>query len=1378
MVKPKVFFCTALLACSSALAAWQYDAGAERISDGNWDFGVSVSGDELTVTNYFAGAGDLDFTSLPADTGKRMIAFGNCPNQWGRPGVFYFKNVNLTSVTAPDIKVVGQWTFCFYSSITNLVFGEALQSIESQGCRDLTKLQHFEPSVLPNLTTIGQGAFQGMGSATDPALLESIDLELPALTELPVQLSFSNASIVRSFTAANLTKVMGSDHFLNNAGLRRASLPKLATFVNALRFFKGCTALEEVDLGTTITTLPGDMFNGCTALSLLTLRAPIASVAAGALKDLAPSARVIFYGEAPTFAADSISAVGAEENDCRLKVIPRAGRTSASWQKLVAPQAAKFETYKAKPDYPGDLAFGLIDDGTACSWVMDYDYALLVTTTIDDRTGDTTPAMGPHFDLTDGATVPFSASADEFEVSDVLHGKIAGWKLYTVAADGTRTEIDSDKTLSGSFVYHAGTRYCLEWQADRLHLVTIAGAEGGTVDDETRFVAESEDFVLTATPDGGKSFGMWKGVPAAVCAANPLRMKVTKAMTVTPYFNGKWSYDRDAKTITDGNWTLNVTEPTSGNLAITCTMAGSSGSGILALTSFPEDVPGYHVTELTACQRYQSPFSAETTGGHLTINAFVAPEVTSVGTYTFCQAGAMLECIVLSDNLASVGAYTFWATGGVTRFHPARMPALASVGVRAFCSCGNGTSAELEPIDFDLPSLTQITVNEVFNSAPIVRSIRADALTTVTGTDVFSNSKNLRRIVLPKLATVTGGSLCKGSLALGEAEIGGTLTTLPANAFSGCTALSNVVIKAPVSTVAAGALKNIAPFAKVVFTGDAPAFESDSLSATDAEAKDCRVSVCAVTASSSPTWAAAVAPQAETFEAYKTKPDYPGADAFGLFYDGTAYSWAVRYDYSLQITAAAGEYGTVSPDYGFHFGYADGETIPFSAPAGDFDQTDLVRVHYVGWTLYTVAADGSLTEVGSDDTLSGSFTYRSGKCYRLVWKTANKHKVTVTPAAGGTIDGGTQYVEEGEDLVLAATPDAGNGFGAWLGVPAAFCAMNPLRMPVTKSMSLTPYFNGKWSYDDEAKTITDGNWTLNVTEDASGNLTITTTVEGTAGSGILALTSFPTDVPGHHVTAFGTSYRNNSLFSSENKAGYHVLAAVVAPEVTSIGDWFFYMPGTQFELAAFSADMTYIGGWAFWNANGVTRFFPGRMEKLTKFGNNRPFNNLGGAVAEGLEPVDFVMPALKSVTPEAFATSKMVASVTATGVTSVAAQAFDACPSLTNVVFGKVLTSLGDYALRKLPGGATVHLPGRHAPTLGAGAIYSENASNRARILIRRNYPGSGWDDLLTPLTEEDLAREDYPGEMTLGTVQAAGTAYSAWLVETKPRTGLLLMVR
>ena len=285
---------------------------------------------------------------------------------------------------------------------------------------------------------------------------------------------------------------------------------------------------------------------------------------------------------------------------------------------------------------------------------------------------------------------------------------------------------------------------------------------------------------------------------------------------------------------------------------------------------------------------------------------------------------------------------------------------------------------------------------------------------------------------------------------------------------------------------------------------------------------------------------------------------------------------------------------------------------------------------------------------------------------------------------------------------------------------------------------------------------------------------------GTTGSSIklASLTSFPTDVPGHHVTALGTSYRYGSLFSSENKAGYHVLTAVVAPEVTSIGDWFFYMPGTQFELAAFSPDLTYVGGWAFWNANGVKRFFPGRMEKLTKFGNNRPFNNLGGAVAEGLEPVDFVMPALKSVTPEAFATSKMVASVTATGVTSVSAQAFDACPSLTNVVFGKVLTSLGDYALRKLPGGATVHLPGRHAPTLGAGAIYSENASNRARILIRRNYPGSGWDDLLMPLTEEDLAREDYPGEMTLGTVQAAGTAYSAWLVETKPRTGLLLMVR
>lgn len=743
-----IIFATGL--ASAAQAKWEYDPNVPRITDGIWDFRFTENGNELTLTNCAAGSGDVDFSTLFADIGKKVVEFGvnTASGAVDRPGVFYASSA-VKSIVAPDVVRVGLWSCGSCNNLTNVVLSSGLTTLGGWAFWNDSKICHFKPGSLPLLSSMGVGSLQNLGSAVAFDQLEQVDLVLPALTILSNNDSFRNSPIFRSLSAENLSSVSGNDNFRSCTGFVSACLPKLAT-VSSTGLFQDCAALGEVEINGTLTTLQTDMFNGCAALSNVVVRAPVTQLKAGSLKGLAPHARVTFYGAVPTVASDSLSAVGAEANDCRIVVQTVQGASSAFWQQAVAPQASTFEAYKAiKPDYPGADCFGLLYDGTAYSWVQEIRYQVKVVGDPENFAA-VTPNYGEQFGYADGETVTFSAPADEVAVSDDARAVVSGWKLFTATATGPERQVSSGTGTTCSFTYRAGKQYKLVWiWIYTKFRITVNSASGGAVEGLSGFYASGATVDLAATPDATHAFGCWLGASAADCAVNPLKLKIDRARTITPFFGGKWQYDSGAQTISDGNWTLSVTE-ISGDLTIVSS-GPASGSGVLALTSFPQDVPGHHVVALSDVNRKQSVFSSETQEGRCVITAFVAPEVTSVGSWVFASPGSQFTLVALSPDLKTLGDHAFWATGCVKRFAPSRMPKMTTFSTSALADIGKDGGADREFVELELPALTALGTSALQNNGLVV-SLVATGVTSAAAS-ICEDGRALTNVVLS--ATVT-----------------------------------------------------------------------------------------------------------------------------------------------------------------------------------------------------------------------------------------------------------------------------------------------------------------------------------------------------------------------------------------------------------------------------------------------------------------------------------------------------------------------------------------------------------------------------------------------------------------------------------------------
>ena len=294
-----------------AQAKWVYDADAKTLSDGNYSFpvrlqtgttgnkaltdpatGELVSG--LNITGVpTTGSGDLDFTSVEADTGYKVIEID---------AIQVVNSItDCKKVTAPDVMKLYRQTFGNNTAIEELVISDKITSFPYYcfaGASNLKKITPTEfPYVteqkdqnafngakslegelsFPNLVKVGSSAFCGCAGLTKVSMPqvqvigEGVfngsglmgDLEYPELKSIG-SLAFNGVSGMTSFAASKL-EVIGSYAFKNCSGMTNF-IAAAVTNVGASAF-NWCSAVTKIRLGPDCAENYGNnVYNDCSNL--------------------------------------------------------------------------------------------------------------------------------------------------------------------------------------------------------------------------------------------------------------------------------------------------------------------------------------------------------------------------------------------------------------------------------------------------------------------------------------------------------------------------------------------------------------------------------------------------------------------------------------------------------------------------------------------------------------------------------------------------------------------------------------------------------------------------------------------------------------------------------------------------------------------------------------------------------------------------------------------------------------------------------------------------------------------------------------------------------------------------------------------------------
>ena len=192
-------------------------------------------------------------------------------------------------------------------------------------------------------------------------------------------------------------------------------------------------------------------------------------------------------------------------------------------------------------------------------------------------------------------------------------------------------------------------------------------------------------------------------------------------------------------------------------------------------------------------------------------------------------------------------------------------------------------------------------------------------------------------------------------------------------------------------------------------------------------------------------------------------------------------------DDSVFVTGTPDAYGTSSPTYGTHTGFAAGQTEDFEIPEIVFaNPEETLRAICEGWKVYTYNDETrtwSYDEGNPDHHGTGNaFTYTHptpAVATKVEWQFRMQAYVDVTPFGGGTVTGSGWY-DLGTEVEISATPEGTNFFRRWEDLPdGADGSAATTRITVTRPLAPKASIGGiryvAKSGDDEANTgLSDG----------------------------------------------------------------------------------------------------------------------------------------------------------------------------------------------------------------------------------------------------------------------------------------------------------------
>ena len=382
------------------LTGFEADTGLKIVSIGGWMLGFvdslkhKVSGKLVLPDVQSIGIDTFDFqditevdapelTETRSVTGNKQGAFESCEQ--------------LARVSCPKLMYIGDATFRNCTALTDVGTLAQVTYVGSSAFDACSSLTAF-PMTLPKAEFIGATAFNGVPLTGDFHLpvvtnvggwcftsTSLTSFHAPKLVCMNGKKTFNGCTSLTNFVAGQALRHLGTSAldpgFPSGLVSFTPLVPRaLTSYYSSAMNGKAKLVSPVVWDCPAVTTIPSGFFSGDSMLSDITIGASVTAISTIAFQNIAKGATVRFKGAPPNIADKAFyyKNRGAEtsNNRPRFYIVDKAA--VAAWQAstIVTDNAATFEEFKTKPDYPGTRTFGLVKISSAAAdtqyaWVID-----------------------------------------------------------------------------------------------------------------------------------------------------------------------------------------------------------------------------------------------------------------------------------------------------------------------------------------------------------------------------------------------------------------------------------------------------------------------------------------------------------------------------------------------------------------------------------------------------------------------------------------------------------------------------------------------------------------------------------------------------------------------------------------------------------------------------------------------------------------------------------------------------------------------------------------------------------------------------------------------------------------------------------------------